>query len=56
VRHHIVIINVTAAITDEELLVVSKNLHAGDVNGAVVTLDLQNQTTAGNMQDLSLGP
>jgi hypothetical protein len=56
VRHHIVIINVTAAITDEELLVVSKNLHAGDVNGAVVTLDLQSQTTAGNMQDLSLGP
>lgn len=35
------------------MLVVSLNLHTGEVNGAVVTLDLL--TTAGSMEDLASG-
>ena len=45
-----------SSITDAELLTVSKDLHTGDVNGAVVTLDLQGQTAAGSMADAAPGP
>jgi hypothetical protein len=47
---------ITGSITDAELLTVSKDLHTGDVNGAVVTLDLQSQTAAGSMADVAPGP
>lgn len=41
------------AISDAEILNLSKQLHDSDANGVIVTLDLQSQTTAGNLNDLS---
>ena len=38
-----------APITDQELLALSKDLHINDVNGAIVKLDLQGQTTIGDI-------
>jgi len=43
-------------ITDAELLALSKDLHVADVNGVIVQLNLQGQTTAGNFEDLAPGP
>jgi hypothetical protein len=40
-----------APITDEELFVLSKNLHINDVNEAIVKLDLQTKTTIGDTLD-----
>ena len=37
------------------MLSLSKTLHASDVNGAVVTLDVQGQTTAGSYVDVAPG-
>ena len=44
---------ILASITDAELLSLSNTLHSSDVNGAVVVLNLQGQTTAGSFVDLA---